>query len=171
MKAICSGGGTKNVVVVCWLLVWLSVSVCTARAQSPQQMRQVVIPRDSVQMPAWTPHPLLKGAASMALAGDRNKAGMFALRVKYPHGLHIPPHAHPNELHTTVLSGMLCVGMGTTWDTTKIVRILPGQFMRFAPGTAHFEYTVGETVLHIQGMGPMLTTFQDTTEKPYIVPR
>lgn len=143
---------------------WLSGISGVVQAQSSTSEPHA-LPRDSVRMPEWTPHPFIKGAASMALAGDRTKPGLFAIRVKYPHGLHIPPHNHINELQTTVLSGMLCLGFGKTWDTTKLVRIMPGQFMRFAPGEPHFEYTIGETILHIQGIGPMLTTFIDSTAK------
>ena len=128
-----------------------------------------IIPRDSVAMPTWTPHPLIKGAGSMMLAGDRAKPGIFVLRVKYPDGLRIPSHTHATELHTTVLQGMLCVGFGAVWDTTKVVKVLPGQFMRFPSGEPHFEYTVGETVLQITAMGPMQTTFNDSTAKPIII--
>ena len=128
------------------------------------------VPRESVTMPAWQPHPILKGAASMTLAGDRSAPGMFALRFKYPDGLHLPPHVHATDLHTTVLQGLLCVGFGEKWDTSKVVRIMPGQFMRFPAGKPHFEYTIGETILHVAGMGPMQTTFNDTTAKPFIQP-
>lgn len=143
------------------------IAVAQVLSQSPVRM---TVPRDSVQMPAWQPHPTLKGAASMTLAGDRTKPGMFTIRVKYPDGLHIPPHKHILELHSTVLQGMLCVGLGETWDSTKIQRIMPGQFMYFAPGVSHFEYTVGETILQISGIGPMQTTFNDTTQKPFVQP-
>jgi quercetin dioxygenase-like cupin family protein len=129
-----------------------------------------IIPRDSVAMPTWTPHPLIKGAGSMMLAGDRAKPGIFVLRAKYPDGLRLPPHTHATELHAVVLQGMLCVGFSTTWDTSKVMKVLPGQFLRFPSGESHFEYTVGETILQISGIGPMQTTFNDSTAKPIIVP-
>lgn len=121
-------------------------------------------------MPAWQPHPTLKGAASMTLAGDRMQPGMFTIRVKYPDGLHIPPHTHPLELHTTILQGMLCVGIGNVWDSSKVQCLASGQFMRFAAGVPHFEYTVGETILQISGLGPMQTQFIDSTQQPFIAP-
>ena len=125
----------------------------------------------STPTPVWSAHPILKGAASMTLAGDRAKSGLFALRFKYPDGLRLPPHTHTTELHTTVLQGALYVGFGSAWDTTNIIRILPGEFMRFPAGEPHFEYTVGETILHVAGMGPLETTFIDSTAKPLILPK
>jgi quercetin dioxygenase-like cupin family protein len=158
--------------VYAFAFVFMSAAASLSlRAQEERNVFPDAARADSVRTPVWNAHPILKGAASMTLAGDRAKAGLFTLRFQYPDGLRLPPHTHPTELHTTVLQGALYVGFGAKWDTTKVIRILPGQFMRFPAGEPHFEYTVGETILQVSGMGPLETSFTDSTAKPYILPK
>ncbi|MDX2129458.1 MAG: cupin domain-containing protein [Chloroherpetonaceae bacterium] len=138
----------------------------------PQSSNPILtIPQDSItSLGIWIPSPVLPGIASMPLYGDRSKSGFFVLRVKYPNGLTLLPHSHPNVISTMVLSGMLCIGEGEKWDDKKLKKILPGQTYTFEPGAPHFEFFVGETVLQIHGIGPMLTRFLDSTSKPLFLP-
>ncbi len=44
------------------------------------------------------------GAQVTVLYGDPSKEGLFALRLKFPKGFHVPPHLHPKPEVLTVLS-------------------------------------------------------------------
>src|SRR5215210_4600139 len=66
----------------------------------------------------WGPGPpaLPKGVQAVTLHGDPTKEGLFVLRLKFPAGLHVPPHSHPVPEVITVLSGTLRLGNGETAD-------------------------------------------------------
>jgi len=129
------------------------------------------IPKDSISTTGvWIPSPFYPGVASMPIYGDRTKPGFFVVRVKYPNGLTLQPHSHPNIISTIVLSGLLCIGAGEKWDDSKLKKVTAGQSYVFEPNMPHFEFFVGETVLQIHGIGPMLTSFLDSTAKPLFLP-
>ncbi len=122
-----------------------------------------------------------KGAAIMPLVGDRDKPEWFAFRVRYPAGMETDsaPHFHFGTEHITVLSGTLVLGFGDCIDPTKTREYGPGSFVVIVAGVHHFEWFRGETVSHVEGVGPMRTiriSRTDSTEancpkRPGKVPR
>src|SRR5271166_1438818 len=66
--------------------------------------------------------PFLPPGAQLAvLEGDPTAStGDFTVRLKMPSGYRIPPHWHPNRENATVISGNFKVGMGDTFDESKM---------------------------------------------------
>jgi quercetin dioxygenase-like cupin family protein len=95
----------------------------------------------------------------MPLVGDRDKPEWFAFRVRYPAGMKTDsaPHFHLGTEHITVLSGTLVLGFGDCIDPTKTKEYGPGSFLVIVAGAHHFEWFRGETVSHVEGIGPMQT--------------
>lgn len=90
------------------------------------------------------------------LYGDPTKPGLYVTRLKFPAGLKVVPHTHPEEIRLlTVLSGTLYFGRGEKWDDEKVTPYPPGTFFSEYPGFPHFVWAKdGEVVVQITGIGP-----------------
>jgi quercetin dioxygenase-like cupin family protein len=90
------------------------------------------------------------------LYGNPDKPGMYVVRLRFPAGLKIPPHTHPEGTRTlTVLSGTLYFGFGETFDEAKVTAYPPGTFFTELPTTPHYVWARdGEVVLQVTGIGP-----------------
>src|SRR5271168_3778115 len=69
------------------------------------------------------PPPFVAAGAQLAvLEGDPTaNSGDFTIRLKMPSGYKIAPHWHPKRENVTVISGSFKVGMGDTFDPTKMM--------------------------------------------------
>lgn len=116
----------------------------------------------------WKPGPpsLPPGAQAAVLEGDPSKPGEFTLRLMAPDGYRIPPHWHPATEHVTVISGTFHLGMGDTFDKTKAHAMQPGAFVYMEPGTRHYAYTSGETVIQLHGQGPWQINYVNPADDP-----
>jgi quercetin dioxygenase-like cupin family protein len=71
------------------------------------------------------------------LFGDPAKEGFYVVRVKFPAGLKLMPHTHPDAPRTVaVLSGTLYFAFGETWDESKLKAFPAGTFFSEPPNTA-----------------------------------
>ena len=69
----------------------------------------------------WKAPPMVGGASTAILYGDPSKPGVYVTRTKFPAGLKVMPHTHPDEWRTVVvLSGTNYFGLGDTWDESKL---------------------------------------------------
>lgn len=100
------------------------------------------------------------GPQTAILFGNPSQSGLFVTRVKFPAGLKIPPHWHPDSPRTVVvLSGTLYFGLGERWDETKMEARPAGTFFSEAAKTPHFAWAKdGEVIVQITSMGPTATT-------------
>jgi quercetin dioxygenase-like cupin family protein len=112
------------------------------------------------------PPSIPKGAQAVALYGDPSKDGLFALRLKFPAGYHIPPHTHPKPEVVTVLSGTLYFGEGATADKAKAKELPAGSFFSMPPGMAHYVYADQETVVQLNTVGPWGLTYVNEKDDP-----
>lgn len=96
------------------------------------------------------------------LAGDRRVAGLFAERIRFLAGDRGRPHTHSGDLHVTVVRGALFFNWGTRFDTSGARVLVPGDFMVLPAGRAHFEWVSQPTEIHVQGVGPVSTTYLDS---------
>src|SRR6058998_3708278 len=90
----------------------------TAEAQSNDA------PPTPPQSVKWSPAPPVfePGAQIAVMQGDPSKAGEeFTVRLRLPNGYKVQAHTHPTTEHVTVLAGTFLVGMGSTFDRTKMV--------------------------------------------------
>jgi hypothetical protein len=95
----------------------------------------------------WQPLEGEKGATGLTamptgllravLFGDPNLPGLCLFRLKYPANFRVPPHFHWMAEHTSVLEGEAYVGVGETFDESKMVKWSAGDYFTFAVGTPH----------------------------------
>ena len=116
----------------------------------------------------WGPAPpvLPAGAQAAVVYGDPTKAGLFALRLKFPSGYKVAPHTHPVVEAVTVISGTFKLGMGEKADEASAHPLPAGSFFAFAPGTPHYAFMEGETVVQISTVGPWGLTYVDPKDDP-----
>ena len=94
------------------------------------------------------------GMEQLNLVGNPNQAGPYTLRLKYPKGLKIAPHTHPDSREVTILSGLYATGYGDKFDPANL-KILPaGSFYTEPANVPHYIEIKEDTVLQISGTGP-----------------
>jgi hypothetical protein len=117
----------------------------------------------------WGPAPpfLSSGAQLAVLEGDpMASSGDYTIRVKMPDGYRIAPHTHPLRENVTVISGTLKVGMGDTFDTSKMMSFGAGSFAYLDPSMHHYAGASGETVIQIHGQSPVKFNYINPAEDP-----
>lgn len=143
------------------LLILLFLSHASAAVgQTPQT------PTRALGLAEWVPGRIVPGSAVMRLVGDPANPEIFVVRFKYPGGFLLGPHFHTATVSITVLQGVLAIGMGERVDSAKIERMGPGSFVLLPAGMNHYEWFEGETVVHVQGVGPFATRFLNPADDP-----
>ena len=135
----------------------------TAAAQSS------IAPPTPPQSVKWSPAPAVfePGAQIAVMQGDPSRAGEeFTVRLRFPNGYKVKPHTHPTTEHVTVLAGTFLVGMGSTFDRTKMVALEPGGFVSAPAEHAHYAAARGETVVQIHAIGPFALTYSNPSDAP-----
>jgi quercetin dioxygenase-like cupin family protein len=103
----------------------------------------------------FTGSPAMPGAESVQIVGEPQKAGPYLQRVKLAAGAKIPPHTHPDERNSTVLSGTIYVGFGEKFDESKVVAIPTGAVYVAPAGVPHYIWAKdGPAVYQEAGNGP-----------------
>ena len=95
------------------------------------------------------------GYARAMLEGEASKAGPFTYRVRLPGGFTFQPHTHAGDEHVTVLEGAWSVGVGDTFDASRLRSFPVGSFILIPAGTPHFVATEDDTVIQVHGIGPV----------------
>lgn len=140
-----------------------------ANAPAPEPHAIVATP-ENIQ---WAPAPpsLPPGAKVALLEGNPAQPGPFTMRIWLPDGYRIAPHTHPGNERVTVISGTFQVGMGTTFDESKLADLPAGTYAALAPGTAHFARAKGETVVQLNNVGPWALNYVNPADDPRNAPR
>jgi len=90
--------------------------------------------------------------------GAEQNTGLYILRVKLAESGRIPPHTHPDERNSTVLSGTLYVGFGETFEESKLVAIPAGGLYVVPANVPHYIWAKdGEVMYQEAGVGPTAT--------------
>lgn len=134
---------------ICWiiLLEFLISGAATAENTVP-------LPINSAEL-AWISPPGIPGVHIAWILGAEQRAGLYCLRVKLDKGARIPPHRHPDERNSTVLSGTLYAGFGEVLDDSKLVAVKTGAVYVAPAGVAHYLYAQdGDVVYQESGFGP-----------------
>ena len=129
--------------------VLLAALVISAQAQD--------IAPSIIRLPDQIEFKGLPGALQIAtLYGDPAKPEVFVQRFKFPAGLKLMPHYHPDSPRTVaVLSGTLYYSLGEVWDESKLKALPAGTFFTEPPKAAHFAWAKdGEVVLQLTSVGP-----------------
>src|SRR5882672_3208770 len=100
------------------------------------------------------------GAQLAVLEGNPMAAsGDYTVRLKMPAGYKIAPHWHPKRENVTVISGTLKLGMGDTFDTSKMMDLPAGSFGYLDPDMHHYVMASGETIVQVHGMSPVVFNY------------
>jgi len=101
----------------------------------------------------WT--PIIPGSEMAVVSGDPSMEGEpFVIRIRTADGAKVPPHWHPADEYVTVLKGTFLVGMGETFDESKLQAMNVGNFTLIPKEMRHFASCKGETIVQVHGMGP-----------------
>ncbi|GGY01080.1 cupin [Litchfieldella qijiaojingensis] len=107
----------------------------------------------------WVSPPNLPGVQAAWLLGEEEEAGLYLLRVKLAARTKIPPHTHPDERSSTVMSGTLYVGFGETFDEANMVAVPAGAIYIAPANMPHYIWAKdGEALYQESGIGPSGTT-------------
>jgi hypothetical protein len=144
------------------LVVLLSATSLAALQEPPQHL----FTPDQIQygpVPAFLP----PGAQLAVLEGNPTAAtGDFTVRLKMPNGYRIPPHWHPNRENATVIVGTFKMGVGDTFDESKMVTFRAGSFGYMDPTMHHYVMASGEVVVQVHGMSPLEINYINPNDDP-----
>jgi hypothetical protein len=84
------------------------------------------------------------------------------IRIKVPSGVKLMPHRHPEARVYTVMSGVLCIGLGDEFDGGKIQAHAPGSVVVLPGNASHFHWAKnGEYVTQVTAIGPLGLEYVD----------
>ncbi len=108
----------------------------------------------------WMSPPNNPAIEAAWVLGAEQEPGAYILRVKLASGGKIPPHKHPDERSSTVLSGTIYVGFGKFFDETQLVAIPTGAVYVAPANVPHYVWAKdGKAVYQETGVGPTTTIF------------
>jgi hypothetical protein len=144
----------------------LVVLVCTTiLVAAPAPPQNAFIP-DQIKF-GPVPPVLAAGAQLAVLEGDpMASSGDFTIRLKMPDGYRIAPHWHPKRENVTVISGSFKVGMGDTFDVSKMNIFPAGSFAYLDPSMHHYGMAVGETIVQVHGTAPFQINYVNPGDDP-----
>jgi hypothetical protein len=107
------------------------------------------------------------GAQLAVLEGNPGAAsGDYTVRLKMPDGYRIAPHWHPQRENVTVISGTFKVGMGDTFDESKMGAFQAGSFAFLDPNMHHYAMASGEVVVQVHGKSPLQFNYVNHNDDP-----
>ncbi len=132
------------------MIALISSAVAMAQTAAPG-----VVALTPVEM-KWSPQGGLAAAGmeQLNLVGDPTLPGPYTIRLKFPKGLKIAPHTHPDSREVTVLSGMYATGYGETFEPANLKVLPAGSFYTEPANVAHYIEIRENAVLQISGTGP-----------------
>lgn len=103
----------------------------------------------------WAGPPNIPALKAAWVLGADQKPGPYLLRVRLAANGRIPPHTHPDERSSTVLSGMIYVGFGETFDESKVVALPTGAVYVAPANVPHYVWAKdGDAEYQEAGVGP-----------------
>ena len=142
-------------------ILWMGSLAALTLAETP--LPTPILP-DSLHWVSPPQHPTLQSAWVL---GAETQPGLYLLRVKLAAVGKIPPHTHPDERVTTVLSGTLFVGFGATFDETGMVAIPTGAVYVAPAQTPHYVWAKDGAVSYQEmGIGPTGPSFIPAKSPP-----
>jgi quercetin dioxygenase-like cupin family protein len=143
---------------------WSCVSLATILLTAPVRSHQNP-PLDASGFVALQPEDITwreGGGNQVVIAGDPNKAGLYAVRVRFAPGQGSRPHFHNQDRYVTVIKGTWWVALGPksdVYDPSNAVPMKPGSFVKHPAGGHHYDGARDEEVIvQIIGIGPVTTT-------------
>lgn len=140
-------------------LIWCGLLLVAGGVVSAQTARtgvRIVTPSDIqwVPVPGYPP-----GYERMMLEGKADEPGAHTYRVRIPAGFRVEPHTHPADERITVLQGPWYLGLGGSFDASRLKALPTGSFVIIPAGTPHFISTQNEVIVQVHGVGVVSITF------------
>ena len=135
------------------LLVAGATVASGARSAPVQENAVRGVAPDEINWTAASGYPA--GYERAMLEGEAGKAAPFTYRVRLPAGFKFQPHTHAGDEHVTVLQGVWAVGIGRTFDASRLRAFPVGSFVVIPASTPHFVATDSDTVIQVHGVGPI----------------
>jgi anti-sigma factor ChrR (cupin superfamily) len=151
--------------VICICALAAAFAVATAERVHSQDKKDVFDAHKIVHFGdlKWT--PIFKGCDLAPVAGDANAEGSpFVVRIRCADGSRIPAHWHPTDENVTVLKGTFLVGMGETFDESKMMTMNVGNFATMPKEMRHYGFVKGETIVQVHGAGPFKVNWVNPSE-------
>ena len=112
------------------------------------------------------PPSLPPGSKIAVISGDPTKSGPFAMRAQVPAGYKVAPHWHPTDENLTVLSGTIALGMGDTWDESKMQELGTGGYALVPGDMRHSFMAKTASTFQVHGMGPFAINYVNPADDP-----
>jgi quercetin dioxygenase-like cupin family protein len=136
-----------------------------SRTHQPDEGRFHAIRQDEIEWRTFAAYP--PEVRLGVLVGDPAQPGPYVIRVKVPAGIKMMPHKHPEDRVYTVISGIFYIGLGETFDETKLVAYAPGSVVVLPGDQAHFHWAKsGEYVSQVTALGPLGMSYFDPSNDP-----
>jgi quercetin dioxygenase-like cupin family protein len=131
----------------------LALGLAAVRPALAQQASQTPLVQLTPDQLVWQPYAA--GGEQAVLVGNPSASGTYAIRLRFPAGLRIAPHTHPDARIVTVLAGTMYFGMGERFDESHMRAFPAGSVWTETPGMAHFAWVRDSAVvLQVVGTGP-----------------
>jgi ketosteroid isomerase-like protein len=116
----------------------------------------------------WGPGPpsLPPGAKIAVIAGDPSKPGPFVIRAQVPAGYKVAPHWHPGDENLTIFSGTVALGMGETWDDSKLMPVGTSGYAALPAEMRHYFLAKTASTFQVHGMGPFVVNYVNSADDP-----
>jgi quercetin dioxygenase-like cupin family protein len=83
-----------------------------------------------------------------------------------PAGYKIAPHWHPGDENVTVLSGTAAMGMGDTWDESKMQTVAAGGYVAIPAQMHHMFLAKTAVTIQVHGTGPFVVNYVNPADDP-----
>ena len=116
----------------------------------------------------WQAFPAFPPAARLAvLIGDPSQPGPYVIRVRLAAGGRLMPHKHPEDRVYTVISGVFYIGLGETFDESRLTAYGAGSVLVLPGDQPHFHCAKsGEYITQVTAIGPLGLTYLDPAHDP-----
>ena len=132
------------VAALCTIAAWASAGAQTVETSV------VKVPQDIIYKgPPGAPQ-------HVTMFGDPSQPGLYVDRIRFPPGMKVMPHWHPDTVRTVlVMSGTFYFAVGDQWDESKLKAYPAGTLYSEPPRTPHYAWARdGEVILQITAIGP-----------------
>ena len=113
------------------------------------------------------PPPSLPAGAKLAVVqGDPSQPQPFVVRLQVPAGYKIAPHWHPGVENVTVLAGTVALGMGETFDESKMTTASVGAYASLPAEMRHYFMAKTAASIQVHGQGPFIVNYVNPADDP-----
>ena len=112
------------------------------------------------------PPSLPPGVKMAVVQGDPTQAQPFVVRAQVPAGYRVAPHWHPGVENLTILSGTVALGMGETFDETKMTTVPVGGYASLPAEMRHYFMAKTASTFQVHGMGPFVVNYVNPADDP-----